>query len=71
MCNWGSGKQATFKKAKILVKQIKALGISQWGYHFELDVPLTPKVWAVLCGRDRGEHPWEFGPSPVGGKNSI
>ena len=31
--DWGSEHQATFQKAKILVKQTKVLGISQAGYH--------------------------------------
>ena len=32
--DWGSEQQATFEKAQILVKQIKALGISQVGLVF-------------------------------------
>ena len=34
----GSEQQATFEKAKVLMKQIKALGISQAGLPFDLDV---------------------------------
>lgn len=39
--NWGSEHQVTFEKAKILVKQIKALGLSQAGLPFELDMAAT------------------------------
>ena len=39
----GSEQQAAFEKAKILVKQIKALGISKAGLQFELNVPMTPE----------------------------
>ena len=38
MGGWGSEQQATFEKAKVLMKQIKALGISQAGLPFDLDV---------------------------------
>ena len=41
MWRWRSEQQAAFGKAKILVKQIKALGISQAGLPFELDVSVT------------------------------
>ena len=42
---WGLEQQAAFEKAKILVKQMKALGISQAGlpFEFELDVSVTPE----------------------------
>lgn len=42
MWNWGSEQQVTFEKAKILIKQIKVLGIFQTGLPFELlDVSVT------------------------------
>lgn len=40
---WGSEQQATFEKAKLLVKQIKALGASQARLPFELDGSVTLK----------------------------
>lgn len=36
--DWGSEQQTAFEKAKILVKQVIVLGISQAGLPFELDV---------------------------------
>lgn len=32
-----------FERTKVLVKQIKALGVSQAGLPFMLDVPVTPE----------------------------
>ena len=43
MCDWESEQQASFEQAKILEKQIKALGISQARLPFEIDVFVTPK----------------------------
>lgn len=47
--SWGLEKQAAFEKAKILVKQIKALGFFQAGLSFELDESFTPEGmgWAL------------------------
>ena len=54
--DWGSEQQATFEKARILMRQIKALGIPQTGIPFELDVSRTPEVGVRDCGRDnKGE----------------
>lgn len=46
--HWGAKQQAAFEKAKILVKLIKAFGISQVGLPFE-DVSETPEGmgWAL------------------------
>ena len=39
--NWGSGQQAAFEMEKVLVKLIAALGTSQAGQPFKLDVSVT------------------------------
>lgn len=41
--DWDSEQQEAFEKAKLLMKQVKALGISQAWLPFELDVPVTPE----------------------------
>lgn len=41
--DWGSEQQATFEKARILMRPTKALGISLTGLPFELDVSVTPE----------------------------
>lgn len=40
---WGSEQQATFEKARIVMRLMKALGISRTGLPFELDVSVTPE----------------------------
>lgn len=45
MWDWGSQQQAVFKKAKLLMKQFEALGVSQTGLPFKLEVSVTPKVY--------------------------
>lgn len=42
MWDWGSEQKAAFEKAKILVKQVKALDLSHTELPFELYVPVTP-----------------------------
>ena len=42
--DWEWEQQSTFEKTKILVKQIKALGISDAELPFELDVSATPEA---------------------------
>lgn len=56
MWDWGSEQQATFAKAKILVKQIKALDISHAGLPFDLDVSVTPedRAWARWQRQQKG-----------------
>lgn len=43
MCDWESEQQAAFEQAKILEKQIKALGIPQVRLPLEIDVFVTPR----------------------------
>lgn len=59
-----SEEQATFEKAKILMMQIKALGTSQAGLSFELDVFVTPEGVDQDLGQNNrgGECPSDFGP---------
>lgn len=45
MWDWGSQQQATIEKAKLLMKQIKALDISQTRLSFKLDVSIALKVY--------------------------
>lgn len=47
--DWGPEQQASFQKAKIPIKRIKALGISQAELPFELDVSVTADSmgWAI------------------------
>lgn len=59
---YGSGNQssiAAFEKAKILGKQVKALGIFQGGVPLELHVSVTPKSMGRRYGRNnrREERP--------------
>ena len=49
MWDQGLEQQATFEKTKIVRKQIKALGISQAGLLFELDVSVTPPLGVYYC----------------------
>lgn len=45
MWDWGSQQQTVFKKTKLLMKQFEALGVSQTGLPFKLEVSVTPKVY--------------------------
>lgn len=60
--DWGSEQQATFEKAKVLVKQTEALGISHEELPFELDASVTLEGICWALGRDnRGrEYPKDF-----------
>lgn len=64
MWDWGSEQQVTLEKTKILVKQIKAPGISPAGLPFRLNAYVTPAViighW---CKDNRREYSQDFGPS--------
>ena len=62
--DWGLEQQAAFQMAKILVKQIKVLGISQAGLPFELDVSVTPEDlgWALWERQQKESTPRIFGP---------
>lgn len=61
MLDWGSEQQISFEKTKILVKQMKALGITQAGLPFELAVSVTldGMGWA-LAETTRGRVPLGF-----------
>lgn len=50
--DWGTEQQAAFEKAKVLVEQIKALGIAQVELPSELDILVTRKVWGGDYGKN-------------------
>lgn len=54
--DWGSERQATFEKAKILVKQIEALSMFQTMLCFKLDVSEIPKCMDVVAGQKKGKN---------------
>ena len=62
MWEWGSQHQAAFEKAKILVKQIKALAISPAGLPFELRESMTLEVryWALWQRQEKERVPRGF-----------
>lgn len=53
--DWGSEWQATFEKAKILVKQIEALSMFQTMLWFKLDVSEIPKCLDAVAGQKEGD----------------
>lgn len=62
------------KKKKIVVKQIKALGISQAGLPFELDVSVILEGMGWALGRGKKEKyriPLGFGPSSGRGQTEA
>ena len=59
MWDWGCEQQAASEKAKILVKQVIVLGISQAGLPFKLDVSVTLEYmgWALTEIREGERTP--------------